>query len=165
MMRKQTGKAGRTRGRRLITSAFVVAFVAGGLFVTAGQAAAQGSGSAASDEGRRQRPPIRASATVEVIDPARGVDEIISRVRDQKNRRADSAKERTKEESSRSDDDDKGRRGANAGGADRDRDPPPADKNDRPSYRPDRDRRDPRRQDGEARPSLPRDRRQSNTRH
>ena len=161
MMRKRTDRAGRTTGRRLI----IGAFLAGGLFATAGQAAAQGSGSTAATEGRRERPPIRASATVEVIDPARGVDEIISRVRDQKNRRADSAKERTKEETSRSDDDDKGRRGANASGADRDRDPPPADKNDRPSYRPDRDRRDPRRQDGEARQSLPRDRRQTTSRH
>jgi hypothetical protein len=165
MMRKGIDKAGRTKGRRLISGAFIVALQAGGLFATAGQAAAQGSGSTASHEARRERPPIRASATVEVIDPARGVDEIISRVRDQKNRRADSAKERTKEEASRSDDDDKGRRGTNASGADRDRDPSPADKNDRPSYRPDRDRRDPRRQDGEARQSLPRDRRQTTSRH
>ena len=146
-------------------NAVIAAFVSGGLLATASPAAAQGRDND-NHEGR-PRPPIRASATVEVIDPARGVDEIISRVRDQKNHRGDGSKEHTNQDpGSRTggDGDDKNRRGggpsptATTGG---DRDSlPPLDKSDRPSYRPDRDRRDPRRQDGDARPSLPRDRHQ-----
>ena len=137
--------------------------IAAALLVIAGSARAQGR----SDDERRPRPPIRASATVEVIDPARGVDEIISRVRDQKNRRGDAAKDHTKEDTGRSGDkagdkdDDRNRRGSQGG--DREALPPP-DSSDRPSFRPDRDRREPRRQDGDARPSLPNTRQRSNHR-
>ncbi len=137
---------------------WVSVLIVAGVLSAAGRAAAQGR----VDEERRPRPPIRASATVEVIDPARGVDEIISRVRDQKTRR-DGAKERTKEDATTrtGDDSDKGDKGDKGDkndqarrGADREALPAP-DRNDRPSFRPDRDRREPRRQDGDARPSLP----------
>lgn len=125
------------------------------LLVSAGRAGAQ---TRASDE-RRPRPPIRASATVEVIDPARGVDEIISRVRDQKTRRGDSAKDRTKDDTTArtGDDGDKSDKGDQGRRGDHESLPAP-DRNDRPSFRPDRDRREPRRQDGDARPSLPKTR-------
>jgi hypothetical protein len=151
---------GNGNGNWMIRRIIIAAFAAGGLFASAGSAAAQGTG----DNERRPRPPIRASATVEVIDPAHGVDEIISRVRDQKGRRGDGSKERTNQDPGNrtgGGDDDKNHRSASAsGGGDRETLPPP-DKNDRPSYRPDRDRRDPRRQDGDARPSLPKDRRRT----
>ncbi|HEX3693834.1 MAG TPA: hypothetical protein VH374_00485 [Polyangia bacterium] len=141
-------------GRKL----FVAAVLAGGLLAGAKQAAAQGH----DNNEKRPRPPIRASATVEVIDPAHGVDEIISRVRDQKGRRGDGSKDHTnQDQGNRAGGDDDSHRGGgalpNATGGDRETLPPP-DKNDRPSYRPDRDRRDPRRQDGETRLSLPNNR-------
>ena len=130
--------------------------IAAALLVAAGSARAQGR----SDDDRRPRPPIRASATVEVIDPARGVDEIISRVRDQKNRRGDAAKDHTKEDTGRSGD----KTGDSDGNRRGDRETlPPPDSSDRPSFRPDRDRREPRRQDGDARPSLPNTRQRNNT--
>ncbi|HEY2901599.1 MAG TPA: hypothetical protein VGL59_13540 [Polyangia bacterium] len=142
-------------GRKLL----VTAVLTGGLFAGAKQAAAQGH----DNSERRPRPPIRASATVEVIDPAHGVDEIISRVRDQKGRRGDGSKDHTnQDQGNRTGGDDDHRGGGqlpNATGGDRETLPPP-DKNDRPSYRPDRDRRDPRRQDGETRLSLPNNRMQ-----
>ncbi|HVR60347.1 MAG TPA: hypothetical protein VMU50_00535 [Polyangia bacterium] len=130
-----------------------LALIAGAILLAAASSArAQGR----MDDDRRPRPPIRASATVEVIDPARGIDEIISRVRDQKNRRGDSAKDRTTKDDATgrsAGDKDDGRR-PGQGSADRDSVPAP-DSSDRPSFRPDRDRRDPRRQDGDARPSHP----------
>ena len=141
---------------------WVSMLIVAGVLSAAGRAAAQGR----LDDDRRPRPPIRASATVEVIDPARGVDEIISRVRDQKARRGDGAKERTKEDATTrtGDDGDKGDKADKTDqarrGADREALPPP-DRTDRPSFRPDRDRREPRRQDGDARPSLPNTRQRS----
>jgi hypothetical protein len=68
------------------------------LMAAGGMAAAtQAQAQSAATEARRERAPIRASATVEVIDSARGIDDIISRVRDQRDRRAAAAnKERTK---------------------------------------------------------------------
>ena len=137
-----------------------LAFSAGAvLLAAAGAARAQGR----RDDDQRPRPPIRASATVEVIDPARGIDEIISRVRDQKNRRGDSTKDRTTKDDTTArtgvdKDDDRGRRPGQQGGGES---LPAPDNSDRPSFRPDRDRRDPRRQDGDARPSHP-DTRQRN---
>src|SRR5579872_187500 len=162
------------RRASMIGRFLVATVVAGGLFGGARMAAAQEK----SDDGHRARPPIRASATVEVIDPARGVDEIFSRIRDQKNRRSDGSKERT----TGSDDDSRRTNGSGStastntsssgnsaagNGGDRDTLPPP-DKTDRPSFRPDRDRRDPRRQDSDSRPTVPNDRprtTQTQTRH
>jgi hypothetical protein len=122
-----------------------VALAAGG---ARAQAQAQGGAGAAG-----QRPPVRATSTVEVIDVGRGVDEIISKVRAQQRgqaglpRAAGADKGPTAGTPPRTEQ----QAAAQAGDAhDHDGDDLRAERPERPRSRPDHERHDPHRADHDA---------------
>jgi hypothetical protein len=79
-----TSAGRRARSSGVILTVAVGTFLAVALAAGGARAQAQSqAGGAAAGGAAGQRPPVRATSTVEVIDVGRGVDEIISKVRGQ----------------------------------------------------------------------------------